>query len=153
MYFLVNLFNAFHFKVFATNMKSIEYKQTVCTMHIDKNRRNRTTNGEFQGSATGLQRLFQLYCSLTHSTWYNTTSRVGPWVQPWSRPGKVQKYCGMHTPSNKHCNVQALSCKVKCGCSVQRIRTNINNLTASKRATLRCWTFCIVQERGSYFSQ
>ena len=35
-----------------------------------------------------------------------------------------------HTLSNKHCNVRALSRKVKCGCSVQRIWTNVNNLTA-----------------------
>jgi len=42
------------------------------------------------------------------------------------------------TPSNKHFNVRALSRKVKCGCSVQRIRTNIKNLIASKRATIRC---------------
>jgi len=42
----------------------------------------------------------------------------------------------MHTPSNKHCNIRALSHKVKCSCSVQRIRTNLNNLTASKHATV-----------------
>ena len=41
------------------------------------------------------------------------------------------------TPSNE----QTLQCpkfshKVKCGCSVQRIRNNINNLTASKQATI-----------------
>jgi len=46
--------------------------------------------------------------------------------------------CVMTQPqTNKHCNVRALSHKVKCGCSVRRIRTNINNLTASKHATIR----------------
>jgi len=40
--------------------------------------------------------------------------------------------------SNKRSNVGALSHKVKCGYSVQRIRTNKNNLTPSKRATIRC---------------
>jgi len=43
-----------------------------------------------------------------------------------------------HPQTKKHCNVRALSHKVKCGCSVQRIRTNINNLTASKHSTTRC---------------
>jgi len=42
----------------------------------------------------------------------------------------------MHTTSNKHCNVRALSHEVKCGGSAERIRTNINNLTATKRATI-----------------
>ena len=37
---------------------------------------------------------------------------------------------------SKHYNVRALSHKVKCGCSVQRIRKNINNLTALKQATI-----------------
>jgi len=37
------------------------------------------------------------------------------------------------TPSIKqNCNVRALSHKVKCDCSVQRIGTNTNNLAASK---------------------
>jgi len=49
-------------------------------------------------------------------------------VQPWPRPGRVQKYCDLHTPLNKHCNFRALICKVKFGCSFQRI-WNINNLT------------------------
>jgi len=53
----------------------------------------------------------------------------------------------MHTPSSKHCNVRALSYKVKSGYSVQRI----NNLTAPKRANIRCETFCIVQESGTHF--
>jgi len=44
-----------------------------------------------------------------------------------------------HPRTNKHCNVRVLSHKVKCGCSVQSIRTNINNLTASKQATLTLW--------------
>jgi len=52
---------------------------------------------------------------------------------------------------NKHCYVRALSHKVKCGCRVQRIRTNINNLTASKHAAISCYNFCIVQESGIYF--
>jgi len=38
---------------------------------------------------------------------------------------------------NKHGNVRALS-QGKWDVSVQRIRTNINNLTASNRATIRC---------------
>jgi len=36
---------------------------------------------------------------------------------------------GLQT-NNKHCNVRALSHKVKCDCSVRRIRTNTSNLTA-----------------------
>jgi len=51
-----------------------------------------------------------------------------------------------HPQRNKHCKVRALCRKVKCGCSVQRIRTNINNLTASKQATTRYETFCIFRE-------
>ena len=41
-----------------------------------------------------------------------------------------------HIQTNKYCNVRALSHKVKRGCSVQRIRKNINNLTASKQAPI-----------------
>ena len=44
---------------------------------------------------------------------------------------------------------------MECGSSVQRIRTTtgIDNLIASKRASMDCWTFCIVQETGTHFSQ
>ena len=150
MYFLVNLFN------FLILRFCNRHEVRVCTMHIDKNRCNRTINGEFGNRTTGLHKRSQgwvqratapskfskhivilcferrypkqnsgIYlksdilappkylgwlrycrvtdtCSLTCNTWYNTTSRVGYWVQPWSRPGKVRKYCGPHTPSNKH---------------------------------------------------
>ena len=42
-----------------------------------------------------------------------------------SKPGKVGMRCGMtRHQSNKHCNVRALSHKVKCDISVQRIGTN-----------------------------
>jgi len=52
-----------------------------------------------------------------------------------SSPGKVRMRCGMTChPSNKHCNVRALSHKVKCDCGVQRIGTNMNNLTALIKA-------------------
>jgi len=40
-------------------------------------------------------------------------------------------YSMIRRPSYKHCNVQALGHKVKCDCSVQRIGTNTNNLSAS----------------------
>jgi len=55
------------------------------------------------------------------------------------------------TRPQKHCNVRALSHRVKCCCSVQRIRTNINNLPASKCATIHCQAFCIVDETGTHF--
>ena len=42
---------------------------------------------------------------------------------------------------NKHYKVQALSNKAKCGFSVQRIRKNINNLTASKQAAIKLLDF------------
>ena len=38
--------------------KCIEYKHTVCTMQIGKNRHNRTIHSEFGGRTTGLQTLF-----------------------------------------------------------------------------------------------
>ena len=38
---------------------------------------------------------------------------------------------------------------VKCDCSVQRIGTNTNNLTASKHATICCKIFCIFRETGT----
>jgi len=113
---------------------------TVCATQIDKNKHNRTFYNGVGGRTSELQNLFKHYCSLARNTWYSL-------VQPWSRPGKVQMCCGIHTSSKTHRNVRALSHKVKCDCSVQTIR-NKNNLTASKRATRRCWTFCIVQETG-----
>jgi len=82
-------------------------------MQIDENRHNRTIDSEFGGRTTGLQTLSGHNCPLTRDTRYkNTTSTVWHWVQSWTRPGKVRKYCGMHTPSNKHRNVRALSHKV-----------------------------------------
>jgi len=38
---------------------------------------------------------------------------------------------------------------VKCDCSVQRIGTNTNNLTASKHATICCKIFCVFRETGT----
>jgi len=100
-------------------------------MQIGKNRHNRTIHSDFGGRTTGLR-----YCSSARNTWYNTTSRVGYWVQPWPRPGKVRKYCGMHTPSNEKTLQRPSTHKVKCGCSVQRIRTNTNNLTKARNRML-----------------
>jgi len=40
--------------------------------------------------------------------------------------------------SHRHCSVRALIHRVKYDCSVQRIVTNTNNLTASKQATIFC---------------
>ena len=58
--------------------------------------------------------------------------------------------CGMTGhPPNKHCNARVLSHKVKCGCSVQRIKTNINNQIASKHATMYRSTFYILLITGS----
>jgi len=68
-------------------------------------------------------------------------------VQHYIQPSQM-KYFDMHMSSNKHCDVLELSRKVKCGCNVQRIRTIINNLTASKRETTTLLDFCILQERG-----
>ena len=74
---------------------------TDCTTQIDKNRHNRTfCSGVGGRKTTGSQTLSQNYCSLTRNTWYNTTSGAAHWVQPWSWPGKIRKYCGMHTPWN-----------------------------------------------------
>jgi len=51
--------------------------------------------------------------------------RVGRQFLNWTSPGKIRMRCGMtRHQSNKHCNVRALSHKVKCDCSVQRIGTN-----------------------------
>ena len=67
-----------------------------------------------------------------------------------SSPGKVRMRCGMTGhPPNKHCNARALSHKVKCGCSVQRIKTNINNQIASKHATMYRSAFYILLITGS----
>jgi len=40
--------------------------------------------------------------------------------------------------SSTDCNVRALIHTVKCNCSVQRIGTNTNNLTASQHTTICC---------------
>jgi len=37
----------------------------------------------------------------------------------------------------------------KCDCSVQKIRTNINNCTASKHVTICCKIFCIFWETST----
>jgi len=56
----------------------------------------------------------------------------------WSEKGwEPLCYCMTRPQTNTHCNVRELSHEVKCDCSVERIRKNINNLTASKRATIR----------------
>jgi len=70
----------------------------------------------------------------------------------------ILRFCNRHevhrvqTQSlhNRH-NRTGTTERVNCGCSFQRIRTSINNLTASKRVTKHRQTFCIVQERGTYF--
>jgi len=41
------------------------------------------------------------------------------------------------TRLKKHGSIRALSQRVKCSCSVQRIRTNINNLTSAQPYVVR----------------
>jgi len=112
MNFLVNLLNFLTLRFCSRHKVHRVQTHTVCTMQIDENRHNRTINYEFGGRTIGLQTFSLHYYALTRNTWCNTTSRTGHWVQPWSSPGNVRKYCGMYTRSNKHCNVRALSRKV-----------------------------------------
>ena len=85
------------------------------------------------------QTKFGLFLVLKYSVW--------PFSGLWSALfGFLLKF----SSGNPNWNVRALSHKVNRGCSVQR-RTNINNLTASKRATMYCLTFSIVQEIGTHF--
>jgi len=37
--------------------------------------------------------------------------------------------------SKTHCKVRSLIHRIKCDCSIQRVGTNTNNLTASKHVT------------------
>jgi len=59
-------------------MKPIEFKHTQSAqcrfIKIDTTER---LNSDVGGKTAGLQTLSYHYCSLTHNTWYNTTSRVG----------------------------------------------------------------------------
>ena len=62
----------------------------------------------------------------------------------------MRKHCGLtRHRSNGHCKVRSLNHRVKCDCSVQRIVTSTNNLTASKHVTIRCQIFCIFRETGT----
>jgi len=58
--------------------------------------------------------------------------------------GGKQKSGGGHGPRRP-------SLRIATGCSVQRIRKNINNLTASKQATITLLDFCIFRETSAYF--
>jgi len=74
---------------------------------------------------------FIMVLGLGFNTSYNTISRSKirnshgkNWVQSWPRP-EVRMRWGLCTSSNWRCNFWALSHKVKCGCYIQRIWTNV----------------------------
>jgi len=59
------------------------------------------------------QHLFQHYCGVGHQ------------LLNWSSPGKLRMHFDLtRHQSNGHCKVGSLIHRVKCDCSVQRIRTN-----------------------------
>jgi len=146
--------------------KSIVQTHTFCTTLVNKNRRNRTFYNSVGRWITGVKRNFWLYaicaCTEQHSTyqirWENWWFGLRIWCLAkcvWLglmlqlervSPIFFTGFCTNalwhpHPQTNKHCNVRALSHKTKCGCSVPRIRKNINNLTASKQANITLLDF------------
>ena len=106
-------------------------------MQIDKNRRIRTINRVWRKNNRVTETCFTLlFANPYHLVQqYFQSKTLGTTLVKGQVKWESIVAC---TRPLTDTNVRALSRKVKCGCSIQRIRTNMNNLTALKRATIGC---------------
>ena len=125
-----------------------------CTQSVQSHKSWKVRGASVMSSSTRPARLKSNFEE--NFSWYSCNLDVPMWQRNSNATNKLWPFSGLFSALfgfywNFHlATLTGTSGHSVTKCSVQR-RTNINNLTASKRAAMYCWTFSIVQETGTHF--